>query len=109
MTKIILTRYNRQELLKQAAAEPEGPSFQLLGDSLAWTYKQPSDEAFEYRASDGFQQIDVRMELAEAKKLSLFNMRDQLHPLTQSVSTATSRMYKCLFSNVTRYTFQQVV
>lgn len=124
LTKIILTRYNNQELRKQhqafmlrngASDYPDSVS-QLLGDSLTWSYKNPSaqssaaqEDAICFRASDGFQQIDVKMDLADPKKLSLFNMREQFEHLSHSSSFSNAKHYKCLFTNITKYVFHQAI
>ena len=56
MTKIILTRYNRQELAKLRENEVNFPG-QLLASSVSWGFRNPAqepEEAFAYRGSDGF-------------------------------------------------------
>jgi hypothetical protein len=65
----------------------------------------PNEPEYYYKASDGFQQVDVILNISDSKKLKLFGQRSTFET-HQSTSIQTDKKpTTCLFTVITQYEF----
>ena len=64
-----------------------------------------NEPEYYYKASDGFQQIDVVLNLSDPKKIRLFGQRSSFETHQSSSNHADKKPTTCLFTVITQYEF----